>query len=102
MYYGHSIACIITIEHACALIIVHACTMIIVDACTMIIVHACTMIMVHACTMVMVRVSCRTELMVGETEVGGSGGRSPPAKQGGLGGRRPSNCETRLFMCFVS
>ena len=62
---------------------------IIVHACTMIIVHAYTMIIVHACTMGRVHVSCPTRLMVGEIEGGGSKGRSPSGKQGGLGGRKP-------------
>ena len=56
----------VIIVHAGAMIIVHACTTVIVRACTTIIVHACIIILVHACTMVIVRVSCPTQIMVGE------------------------------------
>ena len=50
-----------------------------------------SMIIVHACTMITEHVSCPIGLMFDELEGGGSGGRSPPGKQGGLGGRRPPN-----------
>ena len=50
----------------------------------MIIVHACTMIIVHACIMSYAAHFPRRWH-------GGSEGRSPPAKQGGLGGRRSPN-----------
>ena len=75
-------------------------------ACTMIIVHACTMI--KACmyydhstciSIIVEHVSCPTRLMFREIEDGGSGGRSPPGKQGGLGGARPPNVEITLLNC---
>ena len=73
------------------MIIVHACTMIIVHACTMIIVHACAMIIVHACNVL--HGSCSTKVGPGR----GSGGRSPPAKQGGLATRPPNICPVTRF-----
>ena len=80
------------IVDACTISLVQACTMIIVHTYTMLIVHACPEIIVHACTMILVHVACSTGLMSGAIQVGGSWGRSPFRKAGGVGGEGLDCC----------